>query len=312
MLVVNEITKYYKKTKGVENLSFKLKSGKALGIIGINGSGKTTTFRVLLGLLKADNGSMTFKGEELKKHPINLLGYLPEERSLYKDLTVFDHIMFLGRLKKIEESVIIERLETYLKTLKISKYKYAKINQLSKGNQQKIQIICALIGDPQVVILDEPLSGLDIINVQLLKRLINDLKARGKYILLSSHQFEHIEEFCDELIILKAGNVQYYGSVKNLISLSKYYYLTVDLKVGLKYIEEEAVVESKISGKLIQLIINDKNSLEHIFNKIIKEEQVDNIAISQASIESVIREHKLIWNISSISHYHEDLKIKLQ
>ncbi len=294
MLIVSEITKYYKKTKGIENLSFSLTSGKALGIIGINGSGKTTTFRVLLGLLKADHGTMTFKEKDLKDQPINLLGYLPEERSLYKDLTVYDHIMFLGKLKNIEESVIIERLETYLITLKISRYKYARIGQLSKGNQQKIQIICALIHEPQIIILDEPLSGLDIINVELLKKLINDLKAKGKYILLSSHQFEHIEEFCDELIILKDGNVKYYGSIEHLISLSKYYYLTVDKVIGLKYVDNEAIVDSKISGKLIQLIVNNKESLDIIFNQIIKKEQVLNISIQQASIESVVKEHTLI------------------
>ena len=111
MLNVENIVKYYKKTKGVENLNFKLNSGKALGIIGINGSGKTTTFRVLLGLLKADSGKMTFNNKELAKHPATLLGYLPEERSLYRDLTLVEHVLFLGKLKKVNEEDILKRLD---------------------------------------------------------------------------------------------------------------------------------------------------------------------------------------------------------
>lgn len=293
MLNVEEIAKYYKKTKGVENLSFKLSSGKALGIIGINGSGKTTTFRVLLGLLKPDSGKMTFNGKHLSKHPATLLGYLPEERSLYRDLTVLDHVLFLGRLKKVSEEDIIKRLDKLLIDLQISKYKYTKINKLSKGNQQKVQIICALIHDPKIIILDEPLSGLDIINVEILKRLINKLKADGKFILLSSHQFEHIEEFCDDLIILKNGDVKYYGSVSDLIAMSKHYYLIVDKEVGLKYLNGD-VVETKVVGSEIMLKFESKTLLNNIFSQIIKKETYKNISIKQATIEMVVKENSLI------------------
>lgn len=294
MLEVTNIVKYYKNTKGVENLSFQLHSGKALGIIGINGSGKTTTFRVLLGLLKPDRGKIVFKNKDLAKHPITLLGYLPEERALYKDLTVFDHIVFLGRLKKIDDKLIDERLNHYLSLLKISKYKYTRINKLSKGNQQKVQIICALIHDPKIIILDEPLSGLDIINVELLKKLIRDLKSQGKYILLSSHQFEHIEEFCDDLIILKDGDVQYSGSVQSLVNMSKYYYLTVDREIGLNFINYSGVIDSKTNGKLINFKINNKASLDNLFSEIIKNPEVKNLSIKEASIETVVKEHSLI------------------
>lgn len=294
MLNVKEIVKYYKKTKGVENLSFKLNSGKALGIIGINGSGKTTTFRVLLGLLKPDSGKMQFNNKDLSKHPTTLLGYLPEERSLYKDLTLLDHVLFLGKLKKISEEDIIERLDKLLIELQISKYKYTKINKLSKGNQQKVQIICALIHDPEIIILDEPLSGLDIINVELLKRLINKLKLDGKYILLSSHQFEHIEEFCDDLIILKNGDVQYYGSVADLISMSKHYYLCVDKDVGIKYLDNKLIIDSQISGNEIVFQFENKTELINAFNQIFKNEDYKNISIKQPTIEMVVKEYSLI------------------
>ena len=297
MLNIEGITKYYKKTKGVENLSFKLDSGKALGIIGINGSGKTTTFRVLLGLLKPDRGRMIFNNKEISKHPATLLGYLPEERSLYRDLTLIEHVLFLGKLKKVSEEDIIKRLDKLLVELQISKYKYTKISKLSKGNQQKIQIICAIIHNPEIIILDEPLSGLDIINVELLKRLINKLKCDGKYVLLSSHQFEHIEEFCDDLIILKNGNVQYYGSVADLINMSKHHYLIVDKDIGIKYLDNDIIVDSKVSGNEIMLQFENKEFLNNIFSQILEKEDYKNISIKQATIEMVVKENSLIWKI---------------
>ena len=294
MLEVDRIVKYYKKTKGVEGLSFKLKPKKALGIIGNNGSGKTTTFRVLLGLLKADSGTITFNSKPLSMHPISLFGYLPEERSLYKELTVYDQVMLLGRLKKMSDDLISKRLNDFLIVLKISDYKYTKISKLSKGNQQKVQILCAIIHDPSILILDEPLSGLDIINVQLLKNLIINQKNKGKYILLSSHQFDHIQEFCDDIIILKAGSVQFSGSVDDLIRMSKYHYLTLDKDIATKYLTSQHIVDTKRIGKLIRLKIEGKHNRDAIFKEVIENEDVHNISISDASIEEVVRERQLI------------------
>lgn len=294
MLEANNIVKYYKKVKAVENLSFKLNSGKALGLIGINGSGKTTTFRVLLGLLKADSGSITFKSKPISNYPISLFGYLPEERSLYKELTVFDQIMFLGRLKQMDDQLIIQRMDDYLINLNIAEYKYTQINKLSKGNQQKVQILCSIVHDPSIIILDEPLSGLDIINVDLLTKLINDLKHAGKYILLSSHQFEHIEQFCDSLIILKKGEVVYSGNIEELISRSKYHYLLVDKDIGCKYLLNPYIVDYQIIGKLIRFKIESLSSRNSLFHKILKNEEVKNLAIEEASIETIVKEQQLI------------------
>ncbi len=294
MLEAKNIVKYYKKVKAVENLSFKLNSGKALGLIGINGSGKTTTFRVLLGLLKADSGNITFKSKPISDYPISLFGYLPEERSLYKELTVFDQIMFLGRLKQMDDQLIIQRMEDYLISLNIAEYKYTQINKLSKGNQQKVQILCSIIHDPSIIILDEPLSGLDIINVDLLTKLINDLKHAGKYILLSSHQFEHIEQFCDSLIILKKGKVVYSGNIEELISKSKYHYLLVDKDIGSKYLSNQSIVDYQIIGKLIRFKIDSLSSRNSLFHKILKNEEVKNLAIEEANIETIVKEQQLI------------------
>lgn len=294
MLQVEKLTKYYKEIKGVENLSFNLTPQKALGIIGINGSGKTTTFRLLLGLLKADSGIIKFNNKIISEFDNSLFGYLPEERSLYKDLLVIDQVLFLGRLKNISDDIIIERLEKYLSLLNISKYKYSRINKLSKGNQQKIQLICAIIHDPKIIILDEPLSGLDIINVDLLKKLIYQLKNEGKYILLSSHQFEHIEEFCDELIILKAGDSMYQGSISDLKSLSNKAYLKTEKEIAKKYINEKCIEDIKIINKQVVLEIDNFYNAKALLEKINKENDVKNISIEEATIEMIVKEHNLV------------------
>ncbi len=294
MLQVEKLTKYYKEIKGVENLSFNLTPQKALGIIGINGSGKTTTFRLLLGLLKADSGIIKFNNKIISDFDNSLFGYLPEERSLYKDLLVIDQVLFLGRLKNISDDIIIERLEKYLSLLNISKYKYSRINKLSKGNQQKIQLICAIIHDPKIIILDEPLSGLDIINVDLLKKLIYQLKNEGKYILLSSHQFEHIEEFCDELIILKAGDSMYQGSISDLKSLSNKAYLKTEKEIAKKYINEKCIEDIKIINKQVVLEIDNFYNAKALLEKINKENDVKNISIEEATIEMIVKEHNLV------------------
>lgn len=294
MLKIESIVKYYKNVKGVENLSLNLSAGSTIGIIGINGSGKTTLFRVLLGLLNADSGTVTFKNKPLSAYPNKLLGYLPEERSLYKDLKVIDQVMLLGRLKNMSDTEIEERLDYYLNFLKISKYKFNQISKLSKGNQQKVQIICALIHDPQVIILDEPLSGLDVVNVSLLKELIYKLKKENKYILMSSHQFEHIEEFCDGLIILKSGDVMFEGSVEDLINLSTSMYITLSKEVGKLYELDERIISLKTDNRNITFELSNKDDATALFKEIIDKENIENISISRPSIETIVKEYELV------------------
>lgn len=289
MLKVENLTKYYKDVKGVENLSLTLEKGKTTGIIGINGSGKTTMFRVLLGLLNEDSGIITFNHKNIREYPNSLFGYLPEERSLYKDLKVIDQVLLLGRLKNMNDRLIEERLDTYLDFLKISKYKFSIIGKLSKGNQQKIQIICALIHDPKVIILDEPLSGLDVINVSLLKNLIHKLKAEEKYILMSSHQFAHIEEFCDDLIILKRGDTMFSGSVKELISMSEAVFIKVEKEIGIQYVSHDSIIGVREDVRFLELKVKNRKEANDLFKEIMNKDKPINISLNEASIEDIVR-----------------------
>lgn len=176
MLKLENVTKYYDTTKGVENLNVSIPKGKVLGLLGNNGSGKTTTFRLLLGLLEHQSGKITYLGEEIDRSNKRLFGYLPEERSMLRDLTVKDQIFYLGRLKKMSDREISSNLRQWLAFFHMEKMENRKIMELSKGNQQKVQMICALIHNPEILIFDEPLNGLDIGNVDLFKQLIFKLK----------------------------------------------------------------------------------------------------------------------------------------
>lgn len=294
MLDVKNITKYYRKQKGVANFSLQAKSGECIGIIGINGSGKTTFFKVLLNLLNRDTGTMHYQGKDLSTYNNTILGYLPEERCLYLDLTVYKQVQLLGRLKEMSDQKIEERLDKYLKLLKIVDYKYTIIGKLSKGNQQKVQIICSLIHDPKIVVLDEPLSGLDIINVNILKKLIYQLKRENKIILMASHQFEHIEQFCEHIIILKHGDTQFKGSLNELQSLSKRFYLALDQSVSKKY--HDKINYSQITHNELTTTyeLNDYEESLELVKEIMNNNDVTSISLKPSSIEQIVREFNLI------------------
>lgn len=205
MLKVSNIVKYYGDHCAVDNLSFEVKDGEIFGLLGENGAGKTTTFRIIMGLLDANSGNVTLDGKKIDYSVTDKIGFLTEERSLLTKLTVVEQVTYYGILKGMMEPEIIKRLDTLLEKFQISEYKNRKIKELSKGNQQKIQFICAVIHEPKLLILDEPFTGLDPINVQMFKDYIYEMKKRGCSIIFSSHQMEHIEEFCEKLVILVKG-----------------------------------------------------------------------------------------------------------
>ena len=216
MLSVKNIVKYYGKNCAVNDLSFEVKNGEIFGLLGENGAGKTTTFRIIMGLLDSDNGSVLLDGKKIDYSITDKIGFLTEERSLLTKLTVKEQIIFYGSLKGMEEDEILKKLDDLLKEFEILEYKNRKIKELSKGNQQKIQFIAAIINDPKLLILDEPFTGLDPINVELFKKYIRKLQKKGCSIIFSSHQMEHIEEFCEKLVILVKGRSILEGYIKDI------------------------------------------------------------------------------------------------
>ena len=216
MLKVANITKYYNKTKAVDNLSFTVEKGEIFGLLGENGAGKTTTFRIILGLINASSGNVTLDGKKIDYSLTDKIGYVTEERSLLTKMTVKDQILLYGVLKGMSEDNILKEMRKWLKKFQISDYENRKIKELSKGNQQKIQFIAAVINKPKLLILDEPFSGLDPINVEMLKKAIIELQETGCSIIFSSHQMEQIEDFCEKLVILSHGKVVVAGYLKDI------------------------------------------------------------------------------------------------
>lgn len=216
MLKVNNVTKYYGTNKAVDNLNFEVKDGEIFGLLGINGAGKTTTFRMITGLLDKTEGEITFNGKKIDYNITDQIGFLTEERSLLTKLTVIEQAKLYGGLKGLSEREINERLDYLLERLEIKDYKTRKIKELSKGNQQKIQFIMAILNKPKLLILDEPFSGLDPINIELFKSLIMELKSEGTSIIFSSHRMDHVEYFCDALVILVKGRTVLSGYLKEI------------------------------------------------------------------------------------------------
>jgi len=216
MLQVNHVTKYYDSLKAVDDLSFEVNDGEIFGLLGVNGAGKTTTFRMIIGLLEPTEGSVLLDGKKIDYSVTDQIGFLTEERSLLTKLTVKEQILYYGHLKGMKESEILSRLDYWLQKFHISEYKERKIKELSKGNQQKIQFISAVINEPKLLILDEPFSGLDPINVEMFMEAIREFKEKGSSIIFSSHRMEHVEMFCEKLVILVKGKSVLSGELKQI------------------------------------------------------------------------------------------------
>lgn len=212
-LLLKDVTKRFGKHTAVDQLSLEIPESEMFGFLGGNGAGKTTTFRMILGLLDSTSGDITWNGEPINYDKSHLIGYLPEERGLYPKLKVREQIIYLGRLRGMKKNDIVTELEGWLERFKVPEYMDKKVEELSKGNQQKIQFISAVIHRPKLLILDEPFSGLDPINVEMLKQAVLDIKAQGTSIVFSSHQMEHVEELCEHLCILQKGKPVVHGAL---------------------------------------------------------------------------------------------------
>ena len=216
MLKVDHISKSYDDIKAVDDLSFEVDKGEIFGLLGVNGAGKTTTFRMIVGLLEPDHGSITLNGKPINYDITDDIGFLTEERSLFIKMTVKEQILYYGSLKSVPKDIILKRLDYWLKKLDIEEYKDLQLKNLSKGNQQKIQFIAAVIHEPKLLVLDEPFTGLDPFNVSILMDALKDMAKKGTMVIFSSHRMEHVEMFCEKLLVLVKGKSILSGSLKEI------------------------------------------------------------------------------------------------
>lgn len=289
MLKVEHVTKYYGDFKAVDDLSFDVKEGEIFGLLGINGAGKTTTFRMIMGLLDKSDGKITLDGKNIDYSVTDNIGFLTEERSLLTKLTVREQAIYFGTLKGMSEDKILERLDYLLNKFDIVSYKDKKIKELSKGNQQKIQFITAILNEPKLLILDEPFSGLDPFNIELFKDEILDLSKKGSMIIFSSHRMDHVELFCKKLVILVNGKTVLSGNIKDI--KEKYQKKNIVLKgdIDLKKLEDIKGVE-KITQKSdgeIEVTISSKDIVDDVFKYISKCKNVIKFIVEEPSLNDI-------------------------
>ena len=214
-LKVNDAVKRYGEKTVVDKISFEMKKPGVFGLLGTNGAGKTTTIRMILGILNKNEGEITWNDKIVTRENINF-GYLPEERGIYPKTKIGEQLIYFAKLKGMNKVDAEKSLDYWLERLKVSEYKNMTAEKLSKGNQQKIQFITAIIHDPELIILDEPFSGLDPVNTELLRNVIIELVQKGKYIIMCSHQMVAIEEFCTEVVIMDKGKSVVQGNLKKI------------------------------------------------------------------------------------------------
>jgi len=215
-LQVERVTKQYGDKIAVNSINFNVGAGEIFGLLGANGAGKTTTMRMVLGLIYPDQGQILWKGQGYREELRRIMGYLPEERGLYPKIKVSDQIVYLAELRGMNRREADKSLKEWLEKFNVSDYYSKRVEELSKGNQQKIQFIAAVIHRPEILILDEAFSGLDPVNVELLKSTVQELRNQGTSILFSSHRMEHVEELCENIIILDRSNTKLQGKLKEI------------------------------------------------------------------------------------------------
>lgn len=214
-LSLKDITKSFDKKTVLKGISFDVQSGQAFGLLGRNGAGKTTTIRIIMQFFHADSGQVTINGKDLKDSKVRF-GYMPEERGLYPKIKIFDQLVYLGELSGQDKTTVKENVYSLLKKVKLESYANKKLKVLSKGNQQKIQLVATLVSDPDIIILDEPFSGLDPVNSILLEDIIREEIDKGKIVMFSGHQLNYIEKCCDDVAIINDGKIVLSGNINKI------------------------------------------------------------------------------------------------
>lgn len=288
MLKVENVTKKYGDLNAVNNLSFTVNDGEIFGLLGLNGAGKTTTFRMILGLIDDYSGKITLDDKPIDYTVTDKIGFLTEERSLLTKLTVLEQIKYYGALKSIPEEEIEDKLDHWLEIFGIKEYKNKKIKELSKGNQQKVQFISAIINEPKLLILDEPFSGLDPINVELFKKIILELKEKGTSIIFSSHRMEHVELFCEKLVVLVKGKSVLQGYLKDIKDNYKKKNIFVKGDIIKEEVEKLKGVVSVTKTKDEYVIsIKSIDYINEIFKKISVYENITKFSVEDPTLNEI-------------------------
>lgn len=295
-LIVESITKRFGPVVALDGVSFSVEPGRIFGLLGANGAGKTTCMRIVLDILRADGGRVTWQGVENLALPRRTWGYLPEERGLYARMKVGDQLRFFASLYGVAPATADAGIAAWLDRFRIPDYRDRKVEQLSKGNQQKIQFIAAILHDPEVLIMDEPFSGLDPVNVGLLKEAFLAMRDRGKTLIFSTHQMETVEELCESIAIVDEGRVVVSGllrDVKRRMGRQVVRLATDGAERGAEWLDQMPGIEVTRRGEdYVELTVPADHAPDSILREAISRgERVTRFEIADPSLEEIFLEH---------------------
>ena len=297
ILELENIYKNFGEKKVLKGISFSAESGRAYGILGRNGAGKTTTIRIITGVFNSTSGTVLLDGKPIDRKSIRL-GYLPEERGMYPKEKVMEQLLYYCELKDMSKKEATESILYWLDKMSMTEYKDKKLQTLSKGNQQKIQLICSICSNPDILILDEPFSGLDPVNAEILKNAIREVISKGKIVLFSSHQMNYIEEFCDDICILNNGKISISGNIKEIkhhYDRSKILIRSYDLNKtynAISSIKTDYIKEISLNRDNISVQLSNADYKTNLMNDISKAKiDIDNFSVWEPTLNDIFVEY---------------------
>jgi ABC-2 type transport system ATP-binding protein len=268
MIQVENLFKHYAKVKAVDGVSFSVERGEVFGLLGPNGAGKTTIIRTMMDIIKPDSGSITLMSQPVTEASKARIGYLPEERGLYKNFKLLECLTYLGALKGLSRKDARQRAETLLERVDLADYGKRKVKELSKGMTQKAQFLAAIVHDPDLLIMDEPFQGLDPVNTELLKTILLEEQAKGKTLILSTHNMNQVEEMCNRILLIDRGHVVLYGSLNEI--KTQYAENAVNLECDLLPENLAGVQRVDQHNGVYQLILEDDAQPQAILHQLVK------------------------------------------
>jgi ABC-2 type transport system ATP-binding protein len=282
------VTKRYDEFVAVDHLSFEIREGSVFGLLGPNGAGKTSTIRMMMGITLPDEGDVFFFGQRFERKHLERIGYMPEERGLYKKMKIIDHLIFLGQLKGLAEAEARRRSLDWAEKMGIGDWMKNKVEELSKGMQQKIQFIATLLHDPPLIIMDEPFSGLDPANAVQLKDVLIELKKSGKTILFSTHRMDTVERLCDTICLVDHGRPVLMGELKQIKSSYGKNSVQVEYEGDASFLQDKTLVESYNDyGNYVEVKLVQGADSQALLRAISKGARVNKFELVEPSLEAI-------------------------
>ncbi|MDW7774844.1 MAG: ATP-binding cassette domain-containing protein [Methanosarcinales archaeon] len=285
---LESVTKSYNSNTVIEDISFSVGPGEIFGLLGPNGAGKTTTLRMMLDIIKPDSGNIRVFGKKLDPDSKDRTGYLPEERGLYKKSKVIELLVYLAQLKGMTKIYAMEHAKSLLQSIGMSEHKEKKIEELSKGMQQKIQFIATIIHDPDLIVVDEPFSGLDPVNTQIIKNNLLEQKKAGKTIILSTHMMEQAEVMCDRILMINKGMIVLDGKVRDIRNEHRNNSIFLEFEGNLASLKEIDLIENIIShGTYIEIFPKEGHDIQSLIEDIVKRVRILRLEQSTPSLNDI-------------------------